>query len=230
MPEEAWPDDLLTRLMQAEDEETGERMSDDLLRDEAITIFFAGHETTARTLSFLWYALATNPKVERQLHAEIDRVVGREPLTLEKMHDLPYTLQVIKETLRLYPAAPVYVRDSLEEDVIDGVRIPAGSRMTIFPFLTHRHPDYWDNPEQFDPDRWTPEREAERHPQAFHPFAAGKRVCIGNNFSLFESQILVALLAARFLPRPVPGHRPEIDMAGTLISRNGLPMTIGRRA
>jgi cytochrome P450 len=192
-------------------------------------MFFAGHETTARTLSFLWLALAHNPNEEQRLHAEVDHVVGRGRPTLAQLHELPYTLQVIKETLRLYPPAPVYVRDALAEDEIDGVRVPAGARMITLPYLTHRHPDFWEEPARFDPDRWIPEREAARHAQAYHPFAVGQRVCIGNNFSLFESQILVALLAARFLPRPVPGHRPLIEMAGTLVSRNGLPMTIGRR-
>jgi cytochrome P450 len=229
IPESEWPDDLLCKLMRARDEETGEAMADDLLRDEAITVFFAGHETTARTLTFLWYALSQNPEVEEHLHEEIDRVVGRRTPTLEDLKQLDYASRVIKETLRLYPPAPVYVRDTITDDEVGGRQIPAGARMMLFPYATHRHPEFWDDPEHFDPERWLPEREAARHPYAYHPFAAGQRICIGNNFSLFESQVLVAMLAARFAPRLLPGHQPRIGMAGTLVSRNGLPMIIVSR-
>jgi len=229
MPEDEWPDDLLSKLMLARDEETGQAMSDDLIRDETITIFFAGHETTARTLAFLWYALSQNPHVEQRLHEEIDTVLDRRTPTLDDLRQLEYTLRVIKETLRLYPPAPIYVRDTIADDEVGGRLVPAGARMMLFPYATHRHPDFWDDPGRFDPDRWLPEREAARHPYAYHPFAAGQRICIGNNFSLFESQVLVALLAARFTPRLAPGHQPQIGMAGTLVSRNGLPMkVIGR--
>jgi len=229
MPEDEWPDDLLSKLMLARDEETGQAMPDDLLRDEAITIFFAGHETTARTLTFLWYALSQNPEVERQLHEEIDSVIGRRTPTLNDLKQLEYTSRVIKETLRLYPPAPVYVRDTIADDEVGDRHIPAGARMMLFPYATHRHTDFWDDPERFDPDRWLPEREAARHPYAYHPFAAGQRICIGNNFSLFESQVLVAILAARFAPRLIPGHQLQIGMAGTLVSRNGLPMIVASR-
>jgi len=227
--ESEWPDDLLSKLMLVQDEETGQTMPDDLLRDECITIFFAGHETTARTLTFLWYALAQNPEVARKLHEEIDGIVGRRTPTLDDLKQLEYTLRVIKETLRLYPPAPIYVRDTITDDEVGGRPIPAGARMMLFPYATHRHPEFWEEPERFDPDRWLPEREAARHAYAYHPFAAGQRICIGNNFSLFESQVLVAMLAARFAPRLVPGHQPQIGMAGTLVSRNGLPMKIVSR-
>jgi cytochrome P450 len=228
-PPESWPDDLLTRLMQARDEETGAPMADTLLRDEAITIFFAGHETTARTLAFLWYALADHPEVATRLHAELDRVLGDEVPTLAHLKQLPYTLQVIKETLRLYPAAPMYARDAAASDTIDGIPVPVGARMVVMPYLTHRHPDFWADPLRFDPDRWEPAAEAGRHPYAYHPFAAGQRVCIGNNFSLFESHLLVALLARHFMLHRVPGHTPQWWMSGTLGSRNGLPMIVTRR-
>jgi cytochrome P450 len=228
-PPESWPNDLLTRLMQARDEETGEPMSDTLLRDESITIFFAGHETTARTLAFLWYALAEHPEVAARLHAEIDEVLGDDAPTIAHLKQLPYTLQVVKETLRLYPAAPMYARDAAAPDEIDGVPVPVGAQMLVMPYLTHRHPDFWPDPLRFDPDRWEPEQEAARHPYAYHPFASGQRVCIGNNFSLFESHVLVAMLARHFELRRVPGHTPLLQMQGTLGSRNGLPMVVARR-
>jgi len=229
-PQATWPDDLLSKLMLARDEETGEAMTDLLVRDESLGIFIAGHETTARTMAFLWYALHENPAVEARLHAELDAVLPRdETPTLAHLKRLPYTLQVIKEVLRLYPPAPGYARDSVIEQTIDGVRVPAGTYMMLFPYATHRHPDFWEEPERFDPDRWLPEREAARHPYAYHPFAAGHRICLGNSFAMLEAHILAALLVRRFRARLVPGHRPRFEAAGTLIVPNGLPMTITRR-
>lgn len=229
-PPESWPDDLLSRLMRARDDDTGQPMSDSLLRDEAITIFFAGHETTARTLAFLWHALAEHPEVAERMHSEVDAVLGEvDAPTIAHLKRLPYTLRVVKETLRLYPAAPMYARDAAAPDDIDGVPVPVGAQMVVMPFLTHRHPDFWPDPLRFDPDRWQPDREAARHRFAYHPFAAGQRVCLGNNFSLFESHLLVAMLARRFAPRKVPGHTPQLWMDGTLGSRNGLPMIVARR-
>ncbi len=229
LAEDEYPDDLLSRLMLARDEETGQAMSAELLRDESITTFFAGHETTARTMTFLWYALAENPEVAQKLQAELDSVVGDRLPTLDDLHNLPYSLQVIKETLRLYPAAPLYARDAVEDDTYDGYRIPAESRVMLSPYFTHRHPDFWEDPQRFDPERWTPEREAERHPQAYHPFASGQRICLGNNFSLLETHILVAVLAARFYPKLQPGFHPEWKMRGVLSTANGMPMTITAR-
>ena len=229
-PRGDWPDDLLSKLMLARDEETGEAMTDMLVRDESLGIFIAGHETTARTMSFLWLALQENPDVEARLHAELDSVLPREDvLTLEHLKRLPYTLQVIKEVLRLYPPAPAYARDTAVEHTMDGMRVPAGTLMLLFPCATHRHPAFWEEPERFDPDRWLPEREAARHPYAYHPFAAGHRICLGNNFAMLEAHILAALLVRRFRARLVAGHRPQLDMAGLLIIRNGLPMVMTRR-
>jgi cytochrome P450 len=229
MPEDQWPKDLLTHLMQARDEETGEGMSGSLLRDESITTFFAGHETTARTMTATWYALASNPQVARRLHEELDDVLGDRHPTLEDLHNLPYTLQMVKEVLRLYPPAPFYIRDAIDVDTIDGYTIPAGTAMMMSPYFTHRHPEFWENPEQFDPDRWTQEREKAQHPYAYHPFAAGQRICIGNNFSLLESHILLALLANCFAPRLADGYTPQWVMQGVLGTANGMPMLIEAR-
>ena len=229
LPEADWPNDLLTRLMQARDEETGERMSEDLLRDEMITTFFAGHETTARTMTFAWYALAQNPQVAEKLHAELDTVLADRIPTLQDLHHLSYTLQVIKEVLRLYPPAPFYVRDAIAEDQL-GEFNTQGLAVMMSPYYTHRHPDFWENPLEFNPGRWTPEQEAQMHPYAYHPFAAGQRVCIGNNFSLLESHILLALLAREYAPRLAPGFEPKFIMGGTLGTSNGFPMILERRA
>jgi cytochrome P450 len=176
-----------------------------------------------------WYALASNPAVAARLHEELDTVLGDRYPTVEELERLPYTLQVIKEVLRLYPAAPFYARDAVSADTVDGYAIPAGSAVMLSPYYTHRHPDFWENPSQFDPGRWTPEREAARHPYAYHPFATGQRICIGNNFSLLESHLLLALLARRFAPRLEPGYAPQWVMQGTLGTANGFPMRIERR-
>ena len=229
IPEAQWPNDLLSRLMQARDEETGEVMSESLVRDESITTFFAGHETTARTMTAAWYALASNPEVADRLHRELDSVLGDRPPSVEDLHQLPYTLQVIKEVLRLYPPAPFYIRDAVGADQYDGYEVLAGASVMMSPYFTHRHPDFWENPLQFDPERWTPEREAARHSYAYHPFATGQRICIGNNFSLLESHILLALLARRFAPRLSSGYEPHWVMLGTLGTSNGFPMIIERR-
>jgi cytochrome P450 len=227
--EAQWPDDLLSRLMKARDEETGQAMSESLLHDESITTFFAGHETTARTMTFAWYALATNPDVAERLHGELDRVLeGRMPTT-EDLRRLPYTLQVIKEVMRLYPPAPFYARDVVETDQLGGFDVPAGATVLLSPYYTHRHPQLWEDPERFDPDRWTREREAARHGHAYHPFAGGPRICIGNNFTLLETHLLLAVLAQRFAPRLREGFEPRWVMRGTLGLVDGLPMMLAAR-
>lgn len=226
MPEADWPDDLLSRLMQVRDEETGAPMSEELLRDESLTVFVAGHETTARTMTFAFYALARAPEVMARLQAELHEVLGGRPPTIAELRRLPYTLQVVKEVLRLYPAAPFYARDALVDDEIGGFSVPKDASVMLSPYYTHRHPDFWPDPERFDPERWTPEAEAARHRYAFHPFAAGPRVCIGNNFSLLETHLLLAVLAQRVLPELLPGYRTRVVMRGVLSLEDPLPMTL----
>lgn len=229
MDESRWPDDLLSRMMRARDEETGQPMPDKLLHDETLTIYFAGHETTARSLTFAWYALATNPDVATRLHEELDRVIGRRAPTVDDLRQLPYTLQVVKEVLRLYPAVTVYARDAVVDDEIGGYAIPAGSSVLLWSYYTHRHEGFWEDPERFDPDRWTRERESARHAHAYHPFAAGPRICLGNNFSLLESHLLLAVLASRFTATLRPGYQARWVMDGTLGLADGLPMILEAR-
>jgi cytochrome P450 len=229
MDESAYPNDLLSKLITAADPETGERMSRKLLRDEALTNFFAGYETSARSMSYAWYALGNHPTVRAQLHEELDRELGDAIPTLDTLKRLPYTLRVIKETLRLFPPAPMYAKDVINDDVIDGYRIEKGSVMLLCPYFTHRHPDFWENPLRFEPNRHAPEAERERHPQAYHPFASGQRVCLGNHFSLLETHIMLAILAQRFDPQLLPTYRAHFIGETLLDISNGLPMVLTRR-
>ena len=229
MDEAGYPNDLLSKLIMAEDPETGERMSRELLRDEALTNFFAGYETSARSMSHAWYALAQNPAVRARLHEELDREIGAEIPTLDTLKRLPYTLRIIKESLRLYPPAPMFAKDVVDNDTIDGYCIDKGSTVLLVPYLTHRHPDFWDDPEAFDPDRHAPEAEKARHPQAYHPFSSGQRVCLGNHFSLLETHIMLAILAQRFDPQFLPGYKANFAIKALLEISNGLPMVLERR-
>jgi cytochrome P450 len=229
LDESEYPNDLLSRLITAEDEETGERMSRELLRDEALTNFFAGYETSARAMSHAWYALAQNPEVKARLHEELDRELGGELPTLDTLKRLPYTLRIIKETLRLYPPAPMYAKDVIDDDEIDGYRIEKGSTVILVPYFTHRHPDFWDDPLRFEPNRHAPEVERARHSQAYHPFASGQRICLGNHFSLLETHIMLAILAQRFDPQLPPDYEAEFAIESLLQISNGLPMVLQKR-
>ena len=229
MDEAEYPDDLLSKLITAEDPDTGQRMSRQLLRDEALTNFFAGYETSARSMSYAWYALASNPDARARLHEELDRELGDAIPTLDTLRNLPYTLRVLKETLRLYPPAPMYAKDVIDDDVKDGYHIEKGSVMLLFPYYTHRHPHFWDEPLRFEPARHAPEAEKGRHPQAYHPFASGQRVCLGNHFSLLETHIMLAILARRFDPQLPPTYKAEFTGEALLDISNGLPMVLTRR-
>jgi cytochrome P450 len=229
LDESDYPNDLLSKLITAEDPETGERMSRKLLRDEALTNFFAGYETSARSMSYAWYALGNHPDVRARLHEELDRELGDAIPTLDTLKRLPYTLRVIKETLRLFPPAPMYAKDVIDDDVIDGYPIEKGSVMLLCPYYTHRHPAFWDEPLRFEPNRHAPEAEKERHPQAYHPFASGQRVCLGNHFSLLETHIMLAILARRFDPQLLPTYRARFIGETLLDISNGLPMVLTRR-
>jgi cytochrome P450 len=180
--------------------------------------------------SFLWYCLHDNPAIAARLHAELDAVLPRDQaVALEHLKRLPYATRVIQEVLRLYPPSPLMPRDVVGEQTLGGVCLPPGTTVLLFPYATHRHPDFWENPARFDPDRFLPEREAARHPFAYYPFGGGQRVCLGNSFAMLEAQIFTASIARRYQLRLVPGHRPEIEAAGTLGIRNGLPMRVARR-
>jgi cytochrome P450 len=218
-------DDLLALLMEARDEQTGQGMSDKQLRDEVVTLFLAGHETTANTLTWTSYLLSTHVAVERRLRAEIDETLkGRVP-TAADVPNLTYTRMVIDETLRLYPPAWITNRRAIEDDTVCGYHIPADATVSISPYVTHRDPTLWENPEGFDPDRFAPERAAERPHYAYFPFGGGPRQCIGKGFALLESTLMMALLVQRCSLHLVPGRRVETEAMATLRPRYGMWMT-----
>ncbi len=209
-------DDLLGMLLEARDEETGAQMDDRQLRDEAMTIYMAGHETTASTLTWAWYLLSLHPLAARRLHAELDEQLGGRLPTLEDLPRLTELRMVLDEVMRLYPAAWMISRTPLKDDEIGGYRIPAGAVVSMSPYVVHRLPALWDNPEGFDPQRFSPERAAARQPYAFFPFAGGPRQCIGNSLALMESQLILATLAQRFRLDLLPGQRILPDPSVTL--------------
>ena len=217
-------DDLLSMLLAARDEETGEGMSDRQVRDEVMTLLIAGHETVASALAWTWYLIARAPEVERKLHAEVDAVLGERPPSAADLPRLTYTRQVFEEALRLYPPAWIITRKAMAADVLGGYHIPAGALVILSPYVTQRRPDLWENPEAFDPERFAPARAAGRPRFAYFPFGGGARLCIGNHFALIEAQLIIASVAQRFRLRLASGHPVEPEPSVTLRPRHGLLM------
>ncbi|RME84184.1 MAG: cytochrome P450 [Caldilineae bacterium] len=221
--------DLLSILLRARDEESGEGMDEQQLRYEVLTIFFAGHETTAQLLTWTWYLLSTHPHVRARLEEEVDRVLAGRPPTVSDLPKLPFTRMVIDEALRLYPPVWGYVRDARDDDIIDGYHIPGGSMVIVTPYITHRHPDFWHNPEAFEPERFSPERSQGRHRYSYFPFGAGQRICLGNNFALLEAHLVIAAVAQLYRLNVRPGYRPIPQAVTSLRPHAGMPMSIERR-
>jgi cytochrome P450 len=219
--------DLLSMLMEVRDADTGEGMSDRQLRDEVLTVFAAGHETTANALAWTWALLSRHPDVGRRLRAELDETLGGRTPTTDDLPRLEYTSMVVKEAMRLYPPAWVVSRNALADDVIGGYRVRAGTVVVVSPFVTHRHASYWDNPEGFDPERFRAEREIPRY--AYFPFGGGPRFCVGNNFATMEMQLVLATIAQRFEVQLVPGFPVEMDPLVTLRPRHGVHARLRER-
>jgi cytochrome P450 len=223
------PKDLLARLIAARDEQTGGGMNAQEVRDHVITIFMAGHETTAMAMTWTWYLLSQHPAVEAKLHAELNAVLGGRAPNHEDLAKLTYTRMVIEETMRIYPTVPAMEREALADDTLLGRHVPKGSTVMIIPWVLHRHLKHWPNPGRFDPERFSAEQSAARSRFTYLPFGGGRRICIGAAFSIAEATILLATLAQRFQLRLVPGHPVEPQGLITLRARHGMKMLITPR-
>jgi cytochrome P450 len=221
--------DLLTMLMSARDEETGEAMSDEQLRVEVTTFLLAGQETTSLALTWTWYLLSQNPRARQRLEDELDIVLDGRPPEYADLANLPYLRMVIDESMRLYPPAWGFSRQALADDQLGGFRLPRGWLAFVIPYVLHRLPAFWPDPEAFDPERFSPERSADRPKFAYIPFGAGPRQCIGNQFALIETQLIVATFAQAYRLQLTPRHNAEPWPLITLRPRHGMPMIIERR-
>jgi cytochrome P450 len=195
--EAASPPDLLSALLFTPDGETGDHMADSQVRDELMTLFIAGHETTAVLLGWVWALLAKHPQAEAKLHAELDSVLAGRTVTLTDLPNLPYTQQIVKEALRLYPPAWLVVRQTNEAIKLDGESLPRGSLFFVFPYATQRDERWFADPDDFSPERWEGDFEKSLPKGAYFPFGMGPRICIGNGFAMMEAQLLLATIAQR---------------------------------
>ncbi len=223
--------DLLSMLLLAEDAEGGGgRMTTQQVRDEAITLFIAGHETTAVALTWTWFLLSQHPDAEARLHSELDSVLAGRVPSADDIPRLTFAEMVFTETMRLYPPAWAIGRRALRDVEVGGYVIPAGTVAVTSPWVTHRDPRFFAEPEKFDPLRWTPEARAARHKYSYFPFGAGPRACIGEPFAWMEGVLLLATLAQRWRARLAPGHVPEVYPLITLRPKGGMPMILERRS
>jgi cytochrome P450 len=221
--------DLLSMLLAAQDED-GSRMTDQQLRDEAITLFLAGHETTANTLSWTWWLLAQNPAVEAKLHAELRMVLAGRAPALDDLPKLVYTNHIITESMRLYPPAWGTARTAIEDHEIAGYAIPKDSGVSFAQWSVHRDARWYDAPDEFRPERWEGDL-LKRNPKfAYFPFGGGPRQCIGNTFALMETALTLATIAQQYRFRLVPGH-PVVPLASiTLRPRCGIRVVMESRS
>jgi cytochrome P450 len=217
--------DLLSMLLMAQDEEAGGGgMTDLQVRDEAMTIFLAGHETTANALAWTWYLLSQAPEVEAKLHDEVDRVLGGRQPTVADIPALPYVERVVTESMRLYPPAWIIGRRALEEYSVGDYVVPARGIVIMSPYLTHRDARHFPDPERFLPDRWTPSFKEQLQPFAYYPFGGGARRCIGESFAWMELVLVLSTIAQRWTLRLVPGQSVVPQPVVTLRVKHGLRM------
>jgi cytochrome P450 len=221
--------EVISRAMFSTDSETGFRMTDEEVRDEVVIIFIAGHETSALASTYVWYLLSLHPEVEAKLHAELDAVLGGRAPAYDDLEKLSYTRMVIDEAMRLYPPAPMLTgRVALETDEICGRPIAKGTQIAILPWVVHRHRTLWDDPDRFDPERFSRQHSAARPRFAYLPFGGGPRICIGAQLALTEVSLLVATMAQRYRLKLVPQDIVLLHRV-TLHPRDGIRMQLQRR-
>ncbi|HEX3397376.1 MAG TPA: cytochrome P450 [Steroidobacteraceae bacterium] len=224
------PKDFLTRLVAAKDPDDGAGLNATEVRDEVITIFMAGHETTAVAMTWVWYLLSQHPSEEAKLHTELDAVLAGRAPTAEDLPNLPYTRMIIEEAMRIYPPAPgMSIREAKEADEVCGFKVTPGLQMMISPWVLHRHRRLWDNPEQFDPTRFSKEASEKRPRFAYLPFGGGPRVCIGATLAMTEATLILAVLAQRFRLRLKEQQHIKLQARITLRPENGMMTILERR-
>ena len=221
--------DLLSMLLQAQDED-GSQMSDAQLRDEVMTLFLAGHETTALTLSWSWYLLATHPHAEQKFHAELEEVLGGRTAEVSDLPNLKYTEMIAKEAMRLYPPAYAVGREAIEDTEIGGYRVPRKTQLFAFQWVTHRDPRYFQRPNDFEPERWASESIQRLPKYAYFPFGGGPRQCIGNYFAMMEVVLLMATIGQRFRFSLAEGFQMEVLPVLSLRPKNGIRVKLFHRA
>ncbi|MGH9930626.1 MAG: cytochrome P450 [Pyrinomonadaceae bacterium] len=222
--------DLLSMLLLAQDTEgDGGAMTDEQLRDEVMTIFLAGHETTANALTWTWYLLSQNPAAEAGLHEEIDRVLGGRLPAFDDVAQLKYTEMVLAESMRLYPPAWALGRLAMEDFEIGGYLVPKKSLVLMSQYVMHRDPRYFADPLRFDTERWTPEAREARPQFSYFPFGGGPRRCIGEGFAWMEGILLIATISQQWQMRLVPNHPVALKPVITLRPRHGMRMTVTKR-
>ena len=222
-------DDMLSLLMSSLDDMGAGYMSDELLLDESLTLFLAGHETTANALTWTWYLLAQHPDVESRLHQEIESVLNGRVPTLGDLSRLPYTGQVFREALRLYPPAWIIAREAVTAYRLGPYDVPPGATIFMSPYATQRDPRFWNDPEHFDPDRWRDEFASQRPKFSFYPFGAGTRVCIGEHFAMMEGILLIAALMQRWKFHLLPNQKVELWPQITLRPRHSIYFSLAQR-
>jgi cytochrome P450 len=220
--------DLLSMLLQAQDED-GSQMTDSQLRDEVMTLFLAGHETTALTLSWAWYLLGLNPEAEQKFHDELDQVLNGRTPTFSDLPLLKYTENIAKESMRLYPPAFGVGRQAIEECEIGGFRVPSKAQVFAFQWVTQRDPRYFREPDRFDPDRWNDPSINDLPRYAYFPFGGGPRACIGNTFAMMEIILVLARVGQKFRLALVKDHEVGLMPAMSLRPKNGIKVIVERR-
>jgi cytochrome P450 len=220
---------VVGRLIDAKDPETGWPLDATAVRNEAVVIFMAGHETTANTLAFAWYLLSQAPDVEARLHAELNTVLGARPPTLADVPKLEFTRAVVEETLRLYPPIPILAREAMATETVAGQHIPKGSIVMVIPWLLHRNRKLWDRPDHFLPERFLGTNGPAPDKWIYVPFSIGPRTCAGMAFGLTEAILCIATLAQRYSLRLAAGHEMQPICRVSLRPGDALPMTIHRR-
>jgi enediyne biosynthesis protein E7 len=221
--------DFMQMLMDATDPDTGESMNERELMDEVLTLVVAGHETTASALNWTWWLLSRHPGVEERMHAEQDAAGDLGLATFADLDRLPYTRQVIEESMRLYPPGWLLTRRAIGPDRLGGYDMPPGTDVFLSPYVIHRHPKFWETPEAFDPDHFDPVREEGRHKFAYIPFAAGPRHCIGENFSVYEMMLHMNGATRRFRMREIDSGPVAVEARINLRTARELYMRVEKR-